>query len=276
MKIRFSPPPNILKAVISGVAFATLVGCNMIEVHPYDTNITGERDLIAKSVRLVEERLKGSREFSFAVISDTQRWFDETEDCVNAINSRDDIDFVLHCGDFADFGMTNEFMLMRRVMARLDIPYLSAIGNHDCLATGDDVYKRIYGATNYAFTVGNTRFLSLNTNALEYDYSECVPDFAFMGNELYNVPEGVEKTIVMMHAPPGSDVFNNNVSEIFHNIVAKYRGVQFCIHGHTHSVGVKDIFGDGILYYECPCIEKRKYLLFTVNDEGYDYEVVEF
>ncbi|MBP3419355.1 MAG: metallophosphoesterase [Marinifilaceae bacterium] len=274
--MRNSPPPNILGAVIMGVAFAALIGCEMIESHPYDTKISGECDLIEKSVQRVEQQLKDSSEITFAVISDTQRWYDETEDCVNAINERGDIDFVLHCGDFADFGLTKEFVLMRDLLSKLDVPYLTAIGNHDCLATGDDVYKKVYGPTNYAFTAGNVRIISLNTNALEYDYSEKVPDFSFMGNELYNVDDAVEKSIVLMHAPPYSDVFNNNVNEIFHHIVSELRGIQFCLHGHTHSLGVEDIFGDGILYYECPCIEKRKYLLFTIHNEGYDYEVVDF
>ena len=271
-----SPPPYILKAVISSVAFATLVGCDMIETHPYDTRIMGETQIIEKNISRIEHRHNEDEEFCFAVISDTQRWFDETEDCINAINNRSDIDFVLHCGDFADFGLTKEFTLMRDLMADLNVPYFTAIGNHDCLATGEDVYKKIFGPTNYAFTVGNTRIISLNTNALEYDYSEPVPNFRFMGNELYNPVQNIEKTIIMMHAPPQSDVFNNNVNEIFHRIVTQYRGLQFCIHGHTHNIGVTDIFNDGILYYECPCIEKRKYLLFRIYREGYDYEVVEF
>ncbi len=37
------------------------------------------------------------------MISDTRRWYDETEKTVEALNARDDIDFVLHGGDLSGF-----------------------------------------------------------------------------------------------------------------------------------------------------------------------------
>ena len=58
---------------------------------------------------------------------------------------------------------------------------------------GDEAQKKIgfplaiYGDPNFAFTAGNVRFICLNTNAMEYDYSEPVPDFNFIENELNNL-----------------------------------------------------------------------------------------
>ena len=40
------------------------------------------------------------------MISDTQRWYNSTEDVVKALNARGDIDFVIHGGDQSDFGVT--------------------------------------------------------------------------------------------------------------------------------------------------------------------------
>ena len=51
---------------------------------------------------------------------------------------------------------------------------------------------------------------------------------------------------------------------------------MFCLHGHLHQLTVKDLFEDGILYYQVSNIAKRKYLLFTINEGEYEYEVVEF
>ena len=42
------------------------------------------------------------------------------------------------------------------------------------------------------------------------------------------------------------------------------------------AITLSDLFNDGILYYECPSAGKRSYLLFDINENGYDYEVVEF
>ena len=188
--------------------------CEMFETHPYDTHVSGETDITQRHINEIETALKDKKTFRFAVISDTQRWYDATVDAVEAINCRNDVDFVLHAGDQADFGATQEFMWMRDILNKLDVPYLTVIGNHDCLGTGRDVYRTLYGETNFAFTAGNVRFLGLNTNALEYDYSEPIPDFDFITHEIEEVPQGVQRSVVLMHASPRSDVFNNNVNDV--------------------------------------------------------------
>ena len=56
--------------------------CEMLESHPYDAHITGERGINAKNCERIEEAMKGKKTFRFAMISDTQRWYDETEKVV--------------------------------------------------------------------------------------------------------------------------------------------------------------------------------------------------
>uniref|UniRef100_UPI00359C3202 metallophosphoesterase family protein n=1 Tax=Bacteroides caccae TaxID=47678 RepID=UPI00359C3202 len=258
------------------IAVLLLNSCDMLETHPYDTHITGDTDINKKNIKRIEDGLKDKTTFRFAMISDTQRWYDETNDVIEAINRRGDVDFILHGGDQSDFGVTKEFIWMRDILNKLNAPYVCVIGNHDCLGTGRDTYRTIYGVTNFAFTAGNMRFICMNTNALEYDYSEPVPDFNFMDNELANMPEGIMKTAFLMHAAPKSDVFNNNVNEIFKKYVTHFPGLQFCMYGHSHSLSVEELFDDGVLYYQCPNINKRIYLLFTIHEEGYEYEAVEF
>lgn len=253
-----------------------LTSCELFEAHPYDTRVSGETDITRRHIQQIEQQLQGKKSFRFAVISDTQRWYDATEDVVNAINARGDVDFVIHTGDQADFGATHEFELQRDILNKLRMPYLTIIGNHDCLGTGKDVYRTIYGDTNFAFTAGNVRFVCLNTNALEYDYSEPVPDFDFITREQQEVPDGIERSVVLMHAAPRSDVFNNNVDDAFQFYIRQLPQLQFCVHGHTHALSVTDIFNDGVLYYQCPCVDKRIYLLFTFNEDGYEYEAITF
>lgn len=104
---------NILHAAFTGLALTGMTmltnGCDMIEYHPYDLNIKGDTDINERNIQSIEASLNGKEEISFILISDTQRWYDETEDAVNAINERNDVDFVIHCGDLSDFGMKMEF-----------------------------------------------------------------------------------------------------------------------------------------------------------------------
>lgn len=252
------------------------IGCDMIEYHPYDLDIHGETGINAKNIQLIEEKLHGKEKISFAVISDTQRWYDETQEVVDVINKRNDIDFVVHTGDISDFGMKLEFEKQRDILNVLRVPYVCLLGNHDCLATGQEVFNRIFGPENFSFTAGNTHFICLNTNALEFDYSTAIPDFTFLKDELKNLPDHVTKTVVAMHARPFSEQFNNNVAEVFHHYLKQFPGLQFCIYGHGHSIQADDLFKDGIMYYECTCIHKRAYLYFTINENEYTYEVVDF
>lgn len=251
-------------------------GCDMFEAHPYDAKISGPQYINDTHITLIEERLKEKKSFRFAFISDTQRWYDETQDVVRSINARNDIDFVIHGGDIADFGATHEFIMQRDIMLGFQMPWVTIIGNHDCLGTGENVYKEVFGKPNYSFQAGNTLFICLNTNALEYDYSEPIPDFGFLEELITHLPEGVERTIVAMHAPPFDDVFNNNVACVFQLYLKTFPNIMFCLNGHRHSMAITDLFDDGILYYQTPNIKKRQYLIFTLNEEGYEYEVVDF
>lgn len=172
--------------------------------------------------------------------------------------------------------MKLEFEKQRDILNKLKVPYVCLLGNHDCLATGKEVFNIIFGNENFAFSAGNVRFICLNTNALEFDYTEAIPDFNFLGNELKSISPAIQKTVVAMHASPYSEQFNNNIAPIFQQYIKQFPNLLFCVHGHGHTVAVNDLFQDGILYYECASINKRSYLYFTINQENYTYEVINF
>lgn len=265
------------KLIMTLTAIIPLTACDMIESHPYDVNVTGEKHLTDRNTALIEAALEGKTSFTFAMISDTQRGYDETADAVRAINRRGDIDFVVHGGDFTEYGATREFEWARDILGRLKMPYVSVIGNHDCIATGIEAYETIFGDQDYAFTAGDVRFICLNTNALEFNYSVAIPDFGFLKNELAALPPSVTRTIVLMHAGPFSDQFNNNTAHEFHERLKSFPRLQFCLYGHGHHIEAIDMFDDGVIYYECANIKKRSFLVFNIREDGdYDYEVVEF
>ena len=251
-------------------------GCDIIDYHPYDVRIKGETDINAKNIEKIEANCKDKTTIRFVAMGDSQRWYDETEKCINSINEMEDLDFVLHGGDVSDFGLTDEFLWQRDIMNGLKVPYVVLLGNHDCLGTGKDTYMKVFGPTNFAFIAGNVKFVCLNTNALEFDYSEPIPDFNFIEKQWTERQDEFEKTVVAMHGRPGSDVFNNNVSKVFQRYITQYPGLQFCINAHDHRSTADDLFEDGIIYYGSDCMKRRSYLLFTITPDNYTYEVVYF
>lgn len=266
-------------SLIKGILLTTLLmmtGCDMVEYHPYDARIEGSINMNSRNIVRIEEELKGVETFRFAFITDTQRWYDETEDFVRHINRRTDIDFVIHGGDITDFGATKEMLWQRDILNGLKIPYVCLIGNHDCLGTGEEVFRKVFGKPNFGFTAGDVRFVCLNTNAMEYDYSEAVPDFHFLKTERDSFPAEATRTLFAMHTKPGDEQFNNNVDVIFQHILHTFPNPLCCIYGHGHKLAAGDLFGDGLMYYQCSNIKDRKYILFTINKENYEYEVVGF
>lgn len=92
-----------MKRVILYGIVLLLCGCDLIEYHPYDVRLHGETGINAKNIARIEEICEGKDTLRFVLMGDSQRWYDETEDFVKALNKRDDVDFVIHGGDISDF-----------------------------------------------------------------------------------------------------------------------------------------------------------------------------
>ena len=251
-----------------------LPGC--IEYHPYDMRISGETGVNARNIQRIEEGCRGRNTIRFAVIGDTQRWYDETQEAVEAINRRNDIDFVIHTGDMANFGMRKEFELQRDILNGLACPYVCLLGNHDCLGNGYLIFQEIFGSYDFAFTAGNTRIVCLNMNALDFDHTMTIPNFQFLDNELAHFPAEAQKSVLVMHADPLSDIADRGSAQIFRRYTEHFPSLQFCVNGHGHNYKESDLFDNGTIYYQCDAIEKRYLLIFTLNDEGYTHERIPF
>lgn len=251
-------------------------GCDLIDYHPYDVRISGETGINARRIEQIEQLCEGKDTLRFVTMGDSQRWYDETVEFVNHVNRRTDIDFVIHGGDMSDFGMTDEFLWQRDILNKLHVPYVALIGNHDCLGTGEETYMTVFGEPNFSFIAGRVKFVCLNTNALEYDYSRPVPDFEFIESEITSRREEFDRTVVCMHVRPYCSDFNNNVARVFQRYVTEFPGLLFCTAAHEHRLFEEDLFGDGIMYYMSDCMKHRSYYVFTLTPEGYEREVVYF
>lgn len=267
-----------MKHLIYSLLLSLLVfsSCEMIDYHPYDVRINGARGINKRNIERIESLCAAKDTIRIAAMGDSQVFYDETKDFVTHINSRNDIDFVIHGGDFTDYGTTNEFLWQRDILEKLTVPYVGLIGNHDCLGTGTDAFKTIWGDTNFSFIAGDVKFLCLNTNALEFDYSEAVPDFDFILEHINDSTSNAKRSVVCMHAAPFSDVFNNNVAHAFQYYLKELPELLFCFNAHGHNITVNDYYNDGIFYYQCECMEDRSYLVFTILPDGYNYEVCRY
>jgi len=263
------------KCVFLSAILLTACG-DVFQVHPYDVDIDGQTGINATNISVIENRFADKDTLRIAFISDTHGWYSETKDEVADLNQRADIDFVVHCGDLTETGTTKEFLWCRDIIDDLHYPYLALIGNHDFLGTGDQAYRVMFGETNFSFIASRVKFICLNTNATEYDYMAAIPDFDYMEEEFAKDSADFDRTVIIMHAPPYSDQFNNNVCKAFRKYLEFSPGLMCCIYGHNHHDLVRDIYGDGLMFYGIDCAEHRNYRIMTITPDGYEMEQVLF
>lgn len=247
---------------------------NIFDMHPYDVRFDGRENINATSIKQIEAQCKDKDTLRIAFVGDTHLWYSDTQDMVDNLKKRKDIDFAVHLGDLTDCGTTQEFIWMRNIFEALTVPYVAVIGNHDFLGTGDKVFHEMYGKNDYTFIASRIKFVCLNTNATEYDYLAAVPNLDYMESQIREDSILFDRTIVCMHARPYSEQFNNNVAKVFHHYVKSFPGIMFCINGHDHCQQADDIYGDGVMYYGVDCAEHRNYMVFTITPNDYSYEIV--
>lgn len=254
-----------------------LCGCDTVfDVHPYDVHVDGNKNVNARQMARIKTNTRDKDTLKFAFISDSHQWLDDLEDEVRDINRRQDIDFVIHGGDVTDFGATREFEWTRDRLEQLKKPFVVLLGNHDCLGTGYQAFEVIFGKPDFSFITGRVKFVCLNTNAIEYDYSKPVPNFDFMEEEMTADSLDFDRTVICMHSGPYSEQFNNNVAKVFNYYTLKFPNLMFCLQGHGHHTAQRDVYENGVIYYEVADAEDRQYYIFTITPEGYSYEIVDF
>ena len=254
-----------------------LASCDdVFQTHPYDVNIDGETGINAHNIAKIETALADKDTLRIAFISDTHLWHSDAKNEVADINRRGNIDLVVHCGDLTDAGTAKEFKWARDILNGLSMPFIALIGNHDYLGTGDQTYRYLYGDMDFSFIASRVKFVCLNTNATEYDYMASVPNFDFMEEEMIRDSTRFDRTVIVMHAPPYSDQFNNNVCKAFRRYLDFFPGLMCCIYGHNHNDKVEDIYDDGLLFYGIDCALHRNYRIMTITPDGYEMEQIRY
>lgn len=252
-----------------------LTSCDdLFDVHPYDVNIKGETGINLKNIARIESEFADKDTLRIAFISDTHCWYKDTKDEVDDLNKRSGIDFVIHCGDLTDTGMTKEYERSRDILVGIRYPFVALIGNHDFLGTGDQIYGVMYGEMNFSFIVSRIKFICLNTNATEYDYLAAIPDFDYLEGEFTKDTDRFDRTVLIMHAPPYSDQFNNNVCKAFRRYLDFFPGLMCCIYGHNHKDKVERFYDDDLVFYGIDCAQHRNYRIMTITPEGYEMEQI--
>lgn len=104
--------------------------------------------------------------FSFAIVGDVHMGTDATRFAQILSQSRvGGNDFVILLGDIVDKGTKESFEVVRTAIQNSGYSgrVLPVIGNHDVFENGWQHYKDSFGPSHYAVSIGNSKFIALDT-----------------------------------------------------------------------------------------------------------------
>ncbi|TPE44466.1 metallophosphoesterase family protein [Pontibacter mangrovi] len=247
--------------------------CEEFEYSPYEIRLDeDEKNINGRNIAKIEALpISASDTLRFILTADTQGFYEENEKVVQHINQHQNVAFVLIGGDLSDFGLAKEFKLVHEDFKTLNVPYVAVVGNHDAINNGKQVFSAMYGDYDVSFTVGNSRFILLNTNYLEFDKK--VPDLEWLEKEL-QAAQGYENIFVVSHIPPTNMEFGEENTQAYGELMRKYH-VTFSLHGHNHNYKYHFPFGEEVPVLEADATEHLEYIVFTVVGDEVSFERVQ-
>lgn len=265
----------IIKIVLLVNIFIMLSCENMFDYSPYVIDFSDENSNVnQRNIEKLHAR-ENDDTITIAFTGDTHRFYDETEWFVNKVNKNHSIDFVIHVGDIADFGLPKQYFWGNSFLLKLQFPYFVVIGNNDLVGNGSKAYQEMFGSLNYSFIYNSIKFVFVNTNSREFEFNGNVPDIQWLDEQLQ---QSVDFTmaVVIFHVPPTDGDFDASLEEAFHNTIAHFNNVLFTVHGHLHHHEIYKPYADSITYVNVFGVEHKKYNLVKITKNRFDFETVEF
>jgi 3',5'-cyclic AMP phosphodiesterase CpdA len=250
-------------ALTAGLALLT--SCELIEFSPNQTTTPAAyADLTAKNLAaLAQKPLLAGDTLRFVFTGDSQRFYSEAEDLVASVNQQHGISFLVVAGDISDFGLGREMRWVHDKLKKLNVPYLTVVGNHDHAGNGRQIYQEVFGPLDYVFTYAGTRFIMLNTNGREYRFDGSVPNISWLQQQLADTV-GVQRQVVINHVPPMDADFDRQLEQPYVQALKAAPRVALALNGHRHDFGIDQPYGEGLTLINSYGFEKRRYVILTL------------
>jgi predicted MPP superfamily phosphohydrolase len=269
LNLKISGKVHIRKLIIIVAAFGYLTcasSCSDIfDYSPYLIDFDeANSGLNKKNIERLKNKAAGDT-ITIAFTGDSHNYFDELRDFVDKVNSDPQIDFVVHVGDIADFGLPKQYLWANGYLSKLKVPYLVAIGNHDLVSNGKDSYEVMFGALDFSFVYQRIRFIFLNTNSREFAFNHQVPALGWLAERL-QPSEDFDKAVIICHVPPEATDFDPSLKSDFYAIIGQNKNVILLQHGHQHHHEVYFPTADSILFVSGWGVEHRMTTIIKIVD----------
>jgi len=246
-----------------------LASCDKLtRFSPYDAN-TSHNNVNSLNISEIESQLLSNDSITFIALSDTHTDYSDLRAAVTTINEMEGISFVMVCGDITDWGLYNEFDDYYHLISRLNIPFVTLIGNHDYLSNGKTIYNKMFGPTNFYFDIGNYRMVVFDN--VVWENGNQAPDFDWF-QETLAVPEGMI-SIACYHIHPWDPQLENGYADKIKEIIEN-NSVILSLFGHGHDYREEEI--NNRRYLMVPDITMRNMAKITLANKAATVKILNF
>lgn len=258
-------------------ALLLLISCNAFE---YSPNQTHDKDAPQNlNNKAIEKLLTNSSTkddtIRFIITGDTQRSHDEVKLMIQKMNTMNDVEFVAIAGDLSEFGVLQEMKWIATAFEKLHVPYVAIAGNHDVIAKGSNVFKRMYGELNFSFVYRGIKFICHDTNSREYFFDGNTPNIPWLKQELQS-QTGVNGFVAISHVPPNSLDFDQKLINPYSGVFNNTPGFLASFHGHTHTYSQFGYSGSKVPYIITASNANREFLLVKIANNKLSYDRIFF
>jgi hypothetical protein len=181
--------------------------------------------------------------FTFFVLGDNRDGKPVFQKILRQINQKRPL-FALDGGDLVSNGERWEYLDFEDTIEQVNVPFLTALGNHDIRNGGRRTYQELLAPDYYSFSFGNSHFIVLDSSSGGLGDVQ----FRWLEENLNKASAAGKNIFVFSHVPPfdpwrgRNRAFSNpNEQETFFDLMKRYRVTRvYASHIHSYFSGKRD------------------------------------
>lgn len=221
----------MIKALLYFSIFALCSSCAPFVDSPFsDSLLRPERNLNATNIAKLDD-FTSDGTIQLAIFSDPHQNYKPLDRMAFDMNQNGPYDFIAGLGDYTNQGYNLEYDQFLETYSRITGIKILAIGNHDAIGAGPELYKKAFGKANFYMDKGNYRFIFFNSANLESpeNYN---PEW--LKDTVTEASGAGKKIFIFTHAPlRDPERFKGDDAVIMDDII-KDANVQAVFNGHNH------------------------------------------
>ena len=245
------------------LAALLLAGC--FHATPFDSE-PDETDVTRGELRQLESLGEPPSRWTFLAFGDTHDEYDDLEKTIRVMN-QSDARLALIAGDVTDRGLLQEFEWSGALYRELKMPFFTAIGNHDHLSGGREIYEKMYGPTDYSFRHGPLKFVLFDSNYLE---NPSAPNREWLRAQVEDLGDALGAVLVLHLPVLETDSREGGDVHVFYDELLQTGNVVLVV--DSHGTEQKLQMAHGVPVLQCGTFQTlRRYNYVDFDGQGFSF-----